>query len=210
MPKFVAPLQLSQQTAPATPPSGVTALYATTSGRVTTKRPDGTVGTSVPQLLRPEQALFLATAFPQYTKINGTSFPVTALAYDGAATERAYWKISSFFYGSGNLTCELIWYATSGTTGSVMWETALAAITPDVDTTDVETKAFATVNTVQDSHLGTTAKRLHTATVTMTNLDSLAAGDVTWLRVSRLPADAGDTIAVDVNLVSIRLSYSDT
>lgn len=162
--------------------------------------------------LAPEEGGFAASAFPQFLKNLGTNFPVTGLAYDGAGStaERAYWKFQPIAYGSGNITCDILWYADSGTTGAVVWEAALAAITPDVDTTDVETKAFATAQQVTDTHLGTTAQRLHKATITISNLDSVAAGDEAWLRVSRLPADAGDTMTVDAILTSVRLSYSDT
>jgi hypothetical protein len=166
---------------------------------------------TVRQYLQPEEAQFLASAFPAFKVNLGTNFPVSGLAYDGAATERAYWKFEPTNYGSGNLTCGIVWYADSGTTNAVVWEAALAAITPDTDTADVETKAFATASTVTDAHLGTTAQRLHLATITITNLDSIAAGDECWLRISRLPADAADTMtSIDAIVTSVRLSYSDT
>jgi len=160
--------------------------------------------------LDPEQAVFLGTAFPQYDKVNGTNFPVAGLRYDAAATETAYWRLDSFGYGSGNVTCDLVWQAENATSGVVRWEVALAAITADVDTQDVTTKAFATAHTVDDTHLGTTGKRLMLATVALSNLDSIAAGDVVWVRVSRLGAHANDTLANDCWLLQARLSYSDT
>lgn len=170
------------------------------------------MGTSK-QYLAPEEAQFDASSTVPQFKVNpGTNFPVSGLAFDGAGStaERAYWKLEPVAYGSGNITCDIIWYADSGTTNAVVWETALAAITPDTDTTDVETKAFATAQTVTDTHLGTTAQRLHKATITISNLDSIAAGDEAWLRVSRLPGNAADTMTVDAILTSVRLAYSDT
>lgn len=160
--------------------------------------------------LHPMGASFLATAFPQLTKTNGTNFPVMGLAYDAAATETAYWDFPMFAYGSGNITCDLAWYADTASSGVVRWEVQLAAITPETDTQDVETKAFATAQTVDDTHLGTTGQRLHLATVAISNLDSVAAGDEVWLKVSRLGAHANDTMTGDVILKSVRLSYSDT
>lgn len=162
------------------------------------------------QALFPEEAQFLSSAFPPFDKATGTNFPVARLLYDGTTAERAYWKLTPFAYGSGNITCDVVWYAATATSGAVVWETAVAAITPNTDTQDVETKSFATANTVADTHLGTTGKRLHLATVTISNLDSVAVGDEVWLRVSRLPADAGDTMSGDAALTSVRLSYSDT
>jgi hypothetical protein len=164
------------------------------------------------QYFAPEEAQFAASGFPAFKLFAGTNFPVSGLAYDGAGTtaERAFWKFEPTNYGSGNLTCDLIWYADTGTANAVVWEAAIAAITPDADTQDVETKAFATATTVTDTHLGTTGQRLHKATITISNLDSIAAGDEVWLRISRLPGNAADTMTVDAILTSVRLSYSDT
>lgn len=160
----------------------------------------------------PEDAQYLASAFPAYVKNNGTNFPVSGLAYDGAGSteEKAYWKFKASNYGSGNLTLILRWYADSGTTGDVVFGSRIAAITPNTDSQDVETKAFATQQTVTDSHLGTTAQRLHEASITISNLDSIAADDEVWLEISRLPGNGSDTMSADAILIEAELQYSDT
>lgn len=159
----------------------------------------------------PNSAEFGASGFPAYDRVQGTNFPVSRLLYDAAATESAYWRFQPIAYGSGNLTCDIIWYSgATATTGVVRWEAALAAITPETDTQDVQTKAFATALTVDDTHLGTTAKRLHTATITISNLDSIATGDEAYLRISRIGGNAADTLVGDAALTEVRLSYSDT
>jgi hypothetical protein len=160
--------------------------------------------------LAPEEAQFAASAFPGFVKNAGTNFPVSGLAYDGTTSERAYWKFEPASYGSGNITCDILFYNDSSTAGACVWEAALAAITPETDSQDVETKAFATAQQVTKSHPGSVAQRLQKATITISNLDSVAAGDEAWLRISRLPADAGDTSSADIILTSVRLSYSDT
>lgn len=165
---------------------------------------------TVRQLLAPDGAHFLSSSFPQLRRELGTNFPVVSLSYDGSSTERAYWKFSPVNYGSGNITATIEWYADTASSGAVVWETALAAITPNTDTQDVQTKAFDTVNTATDTHLGTTGQRVHSVDVTISNLDSIAAGDAAWLRVSRLPGDAGDTMTGDAQLIGILLAYSDT
>lgn len=86
---------------------------------------------------------------------------------------------------------------------------SIAAITPNTDTQDVETKAFATENTGSDTHLGTTGQRLHQMSITISNLDSLAADDLVAIRLRRVPGDAGDTMTGDAILVDAQLSYSD-
>lgn len=165
---------------------------------------------TVKQYLSPGVAEFAASSFPGLSRVQGTSFPVSGLAYDGTSTERAYFKIPVINYGSGNLTATIEWYADTASSGAVVWETALAAITGNTDTQDVETKSFATANTATDTHLGTTGQRVHTIDVTISNLDSLANGDVALLRVSRLPGDAGDTMTGDAILIGITLAWSDT
>lgn len=154
-------------------------------------------------------AQFQSSAFPALTK-NGTNFPEVGLAFDAASVESAYWPFRAISYGSGNVTVSLDWYADTATSGDVVWGASLAAITPDTDTQDVETKAFATANTVTDTHLGTTGQRLHRASIAVSNLDSLAANDVVELRVYRDAAAGGDTMTGDAILVGVTLSYSDT
>ena len=165
---------------------------------------------SVYRELQPEQASYLGSTFPGYSKVNGTNFPVSGLYFDAAADEAAFWKLQALLYGSGNLTLDLEWYADSATSGVVRWGGAIAAITPDTDSQDVETKAFATETTVDDTHLGTTGQRLHRCTITISNLDSLAAGDVVWLRIRRIGSNGADTMTGDAILVKATLSYSDT
>jgi hypothetical protein len=165
---------------------------------------------TVRQYLAPEEAQFLATAFPQLSKVNGTNFPVVGLAFDAAATETAYWHFAAFSYGSGNVTVDVEWYADTASSGVCRWEAAIAATTPNTDTDNIETKAFATATAFDDTHLGTTGQRLHEAPIVVTNLDAIAANDEVWLKVSRLGAHANDTMTGDAILSSVRVSYSDT
>lgn len=165
---------------------------------------------TVYQQLTPEAAAFLATVFPQLNKFNGTNFPVTALAYDAAADEAAFWKVEAINYGSGNLTLDIEWYADTATSGDVVWGASIAAITPDTDTQDVETKALATENTATDTQLGTTAQRLQRQAITISNLDSLANRDEVWIRIRRVGSSGSDTMTGDAIFVLAVLSYSDT
>jgi len=146
----------------------------------------------------------------QRKAVEGTNFPVLSWAFDASTAETIYAQFLLLNYGSGNITLKLHWYADTASSGAVVFESALAAITPDTDTQDVETKAFATANTVTDTHLGTTGQRLHQTSIAISNLDSAAADDEVWLRVKRLPADAADTMAGDALLVDAWLEYSDT
>ena len=164
---------------------------------------------TVTQILGFGAAQFLSTAFPAAVK-NGTNTPVYGLAYDAASDEAAFWLFRAVNYGSGNLTITVDWYADTATFGDVIWGAQLAAITPDTDTQDGETKSLATANTVTDTHLGTTGQRLHRASITVSNLDSIAAGDDVWIRIYRNASAGGDTMTGDAILVAAGIAYSDT
>ena len=141
----------------------------------------------------------------------GSNFPVPAIAFDASTDQTVYYTFHAVTYGSGNLTLDIFWYADTASSGNVVWQAQVAAITPDTDTQDIETKAFATLNFVQDTHLGTTGQRLHKATITISNLDSIATGDYVCLLIGR-DADgtnATDDLTGDAFIVMAKLSYSD-
>lgn len=163
------------------------------------------------QSLSLDIAKYQTTGFPQIIPNQGTNIPmVGGLAFDGTNIERAFFKFSPVNYGSGSITVTVEWYADTATSGGVTWECAFAAITPNADTQDVETKPFATATTGTDTHLGTTGQRAHNHDIVCSNVDSIAADDWAWLRLSRLPADAGDTMTGDAIVMGVSLSYSDT
>jgi hypothetical protein len=159
--------------------------------------------------LAPEQAQFLATAFPQFAKTNGTNLPVMGLAYDTTTQENAFWQFVILGYGSGSITATVYWYADTATTGGVAWGGSLRALTPDTDTQDVETDALATEIVATDTHLGTVGQRVHQAPIVISNLDAVANLDLVTVRISRIVANAGDTMAGDAIVVGVVLSYSD-
>jgi len=156
-------------------------------------------------------AIFRSTAFPGLVQADGTNTPVRGLAYDATNDEAAFWTFIAANYGSGNLTVRVFWYADTATTGNVVWEAQIAAITSNTDTQDIETDGLATLNFFQDAHLGTTGQRLHSADITVSNLDSLAAGDHVSLRLARDAngTNATDDMAGDAIVVLVTVSYSD-
>jgi hypothetical protein len=140
----------------------------------------------------------------------GTNYPVPALDFDASTAESTFFYFQATAYGSGNLTLDVYWYADTASSGDVVWGCQLAAITADTDTQDVETDGLATAQTVTDSHLGTTGQRVHKASITVSNLDSIAAGDWCVLKFYRDAAAGGDTMSGDASIVKLVLSYSDT
>lgn len=168
------------------------------------------MATVYPVLLKANSADLLGSAFPQPVKVNGTNFPLYRLLYDATADEWAYWTFRMVNYGSGNITIDIDWYAVNATSGNVVWQARIAAITPDTDTQDIETDSLATANNVTDSHLETTGKRLHRCTITLSNLDSVANGDWVVLAIGRNGSSGSDTMANDAAFIQAQLSWSDT
>lgn len=159
--------------------------------------------------LKPERAQFRTVSFPSLSRVDGTSNPVFGLAFDPSTIQECFWRFVIQRYGSGKLTLDLYWYAATATTGVVRWGGSIAAITADTDSQDITTKALATETTVNDTHLGTVGKRLHKCSITISNLDSLANGDVVQLRLRRVANNAADTMTGFAVLVGAVLSFSD-
>lgn len=150
-----------------------------------------------------------ATLIPELVKIDGTNFPLFGWAFDAATDEQLSWRFKASNYGSGNLTLILDWYSRAGsTTNEVRWGAALSVLTPG-DAQSMETDALATENTV-DSTVNGTPRGLTRATITISNLDSLANNDSVELRVRRVGSNAADDMAGDAVLVGLEVQYSDT
>ena len=114
--------------------------------------------------------------------LDGTNFPISGRAF--AVGDKAY----AFYFGYvpdyvSSPTVDILWTQTgAGATGNVQWNCAFACISPG-DATRLADKAFATDNTQTTAASGD--QILNKSTVTMTNTDSIAAGDLVIVRISR-------------------------
>lgn len=162
---------------------------------------------TVYQTFEPGDALFPTTNPAAPIQVQGTNFPVAGLAFDASTQETVFFTFPAINYGSGNITVTLQWYADTASSGTLTMGASLACITPNTDSQDIETKAFATENQATDTHIGTTGQRLHSFDITVSNLDSITAGDYVMMRIRR---DIADTMTGDAILVKVIVSYSDT
>ena len=148
-----------------------------------------------------------STGFPGLVRNNGTTIPVAGYAFDASTEEALFFRFRASDYagGAAAVPVELAWYADSATTGAVMWGAQLAAITPNVDTQDVETDGLLAVTTVTTTHLGTVGQRLHRSIISLSGaaLDALEPNDVAVVRVARIAANAADTMAGDAILLYV-------
>lgn len=151
-----------------------------------------------------------SSAFPQLVKANGTTIPVTGYAFDASAEEALFVDFEASNYGSGNVTVRCRWYADTASSGACIWGAALAALTPNTDTQDVETDGLGTAATTTTTHLGTTGQREHETSITVSSLDSLASGDTVRMRIYRDATNGSDTMTGDAILTRVTVTYSDT
>lgn len=165
---------------------------------------------TVRHAFEPGDALFPTSNPAAPSLVQGTNAPVGGLAFDATTQETCFFRFAALSYGSGNLTVTVDWYADTGSANGIVFGAAIMCITQNTDTQDIETDAFATESTASDTHLGTTGQRLHTFDITVSNLDSIAAGDDVVLRLRRLPADGSDTMTGDAIVTRVIVSYSDT
>lgn len=148
--------------------------------------------------------------FPEYAQ-SGTNFNVGYHKF--AATDNANEAIQVVIgdvqdYASA-LIVDFFWFADNATTGDALWDVRVAALTSETDTQDVTTDALAAASSVTDTHLGTTSKRLHKASVTVSAVDGLASGDklVVVCRRNTTAANA-DTMANDACLERVVVRWS--
>ncbi len=110
-------------------------------------------------------------------------------------------------YGGGGLTVTIGWMATDTTVGpdNCIWDVALKSVTDDAD--DLDTKAFAAVNSVTAAEASASGE-VDYATITFTDgadMDSVAAGEYFRLSLNRDANNASDTLAGDAELVFIEI-----
>lgn len=136
----------------------------------------------------------------------GTTLSRFALEFPAGQVTACQWAIPKLKgYTTGNIVATVMWGAASATSGTVDFGVSVAAVTPNTDTQDVATDAWATENTAQDTQLGTTAERLHEVDVTVSNLDSVADGDRLSVRLRR--ANSG-TMTGAARIYGVSLAYS--
>lgn len=154
-------------------------------------------------VLVPESAYFNSSAFPQLKSYLISNIPRLVLAFDATTAETCYWTFVAPQGLTGALTAVIIYRMASATSGGVAFDVAIEAITPgDALDTDAS-NSFDTANTGTDSAVPGTAGNTDSVSVTLTNNDSMAAGDVVRLSLTRATANATDTATGDCEVLCV-------
>lgn len=128
------------------------------------------------------------------------------LVFDAGTEEWATWQLRWPADYASAPVAKVQYKMASATSGSVVWDVRLAAVTPG-DSTDVDAKGFAAANTTTSAVAGT-AGHLVEASVTLTNADSVTAGDLVVVRVARAAASGSDDATGDAELVAVTIEYT--
>lgn len=149
----------------------------------------------------PDNCHFPSSNFPQLTQINQR--PV--LAFDASTDETAYWTDIAPQGLTGTLTL-LVWYAmASATSGNVILQASIEAVT-DGDSLDLDSAtSFDTVNSSSATAVPGTAGFPDVISITLTNADSIAAADYYRISVNRDADNASDTATGDLYLLGFEL-----
>jgi hypothetical protein len=129
-----------------------------------------------------------------------------AAAFDAAADEHLSWtfRMPADYVSGGAVKLE--WMA-NATANSAVWGARIAAVTAGDADTPVE-HAAAAASTTTTATNATEARRGNATSITLANLDSVAAGDLVFLLVYRDADNASDTLTVDAELIAASLEYT--
>lgn len=156
--------------------------------------PDGTASNLGPQLVRVKSSASAPT--PYFFQLN----------FDAAQVEQVAWQLVMPPSFVSSPVLKIQYKMASATSGDVAVVGRLAAITPG-DATDLDAKAYASANTTTQTVAGT-AGYVKEISLTLTNADSVAAGDLVIVYFARDGAAGGDTATGDMEVVSVALSYT--
>lgn len=107
------------------------------------------------------------------------------LWFDASTDETCYWTFVAPQGLTGTLSIVIFFCMASATSGAVGFQAAIEAITPG-DATDTDaTTSFDSVNNSTSTTVPGTAGNMSTITITLTNADSMAAGDLVRLALNR-------------------------
>lgn len=156
--------------------------------------PDGSTNNAAPEIIRVKGSA--SAPAPHFVEAR----------FDAAADEHLWWQFRMPSDYASAPVVKLQWKA-NATANSCVWGCRLGAVTP-ADTDTPNEHATATAQTTTTATNTTEARRLNETSITITNTDSVAAGDWVALLVYRDADNGSDNLAVDAELVAVTLDYT--
>lgn len=157
--------------------------------------PDGSASNAAPAIQRVKSSASAPTPY------------FLQLVFDASTVEQCMWSFRMPDDYSSAPVLKVQYKMASATTGNVIIEGRLAAVS-DGDAQDVDANGFAAANTSSATAVPGTAGHLDEISLTLTNADSVAAGDFVVVYVARDADNASDTAAGDMEVVAVALEYT--
>jgi hypothetical protein len=159
-------------------------------------------------IILPVQAAKIAGAFVGSTPQIEGGDSAWKLLYDASTEEEALWQFRMPANYSTSPVLKLQYSMASAITGAVAWNAEIMAVSPS-DAAGIGTSSFDAVNVGSGTVAGT-ASFMTEISVTLSSVDSMVAEDLILLKISRDPADAGDTATGDAELLAASIEYTTT
>ena len=148
-------------------------------------------------ILLPGAAHYPSSDFPALSQIGSPARP--CLLFDDTTDETAYWTAIAWQGLSGALTAVIHYRCADATSGTAAWQVAVEAVG---DGEEVHTGSFDTQNVGTGTVPGTTTYE-DQISVTLTNDDSVAPGDLIRFAVNR--DVSGDSVSNDLALLAVEI-----
>jgi hypothetical protein len=123
---------------------------------------------------------------------------------DGSTTSLNWALAMPSDYNGGTVTATFYWLAATVSTNSVVWGMNGRSF-GDNEAID---QALGTVQTVTDANNGSNVVNISAATAAITLAGTPAAGEYVQFEAERQGGAGGDTLAVDANLLQVRITYT--
>jgi hypothetical protein len=156
--------------------------------------PDGSASNAAPAMQRVKSSAAAPTPY------------ILQLAFDATTEEQVFWQLRMPADYASAPVLKVQYKMASATSGGVAFEARIAAVS-DGDSQDVDAKGFAAAN-VGTATVPGTAGHLDEVSITLTNADSVAAGDFVVVYLNRDPAHASDTATGDCEVIGAALTYT--
>lgn len=142
----------------------------------------------------------LPTASAPTSSCTGTTTTVGTLDFADASTTGAMRQIRLPSDWTGALDVALVWLANSASTNAVRWQVSCGCV---ADSEAVSTGPSYNASSASNTAYTGTANQRKTTTFTTVAVTNCAAGETMWLKVERVGADAGDTLAATARLLQV-------
>lgn len=159
--------------------------------------PDGSTNNAAPAMVNAKSSASAPT--PHRTK----------LLFDAATREMCMWSFRMPVDYSSAPTLKVQFAMASATSGNVVIEARVAAITPG-DATDFDAKAFDAANTSAATAVAGTAGHVKEISLSLTSVDGMVAEDLVTIFFARAADNASDTATGDMEFLEGALTYTTT